>query len=141
MPRHLASLAVAVAAIAVLAVAFLFTIPAPAAAQVSFVGPTDILIYDADSVQIVRTVEWLSAKTRHQEKLLLTSLRMRYWRDHISSDMRLVFDEIGYPTGRVLLTPVGHTEEWWYYGQLRPPLRFRDGELLDTDAFDALRGR
>jgi hypothetical protein len=138
MPRHLALFAGALAAIAV---AVLFTAPVPATAQVSFVGPTDILLTDADSVQILRTVEWLSAKTRHQEKLLLNSLRMRYWRDHISSDMRLVFDEIGYPTGRVLLTPVGHTEEWWYYGQLRPPLRFRDGELLNTDAFDALRGR
>jgi len=138
MPRHLALFAGALAAIAV---AVLFTTPVPATAQVSFVGPTDILLTDADSVQILRTVEWLSAKTRHQEKLLLNSLRMRYWRDHISSDMRLVFDEIGYPTGRVLLTPVGHTEEWWYYGQLRPPLRFRDGELLNTDAFDALRGR
>ena len=138
MPRHLALFAGALAAIAV---AVLFTTPVPATAQVSFVGPTDILLTDADSVQILRTVEWLSAKTRHQEKLLLNSLRMRYWRDHISPDMRLVFDEIGYPTGRVLLTPVGHTEEWWYYGQLRPPLRFRDGELLNTDAFDALRGR
>jgi len=139
MLRHPALLAGGLAAIA--AVVFLSSTPVPATAQVSFVGPTDILIYDADSVQIVRTVEWLSAKTRHQEKLLLTSLRMRYWRDHISPDMRLVFDEIGYPTGRVLLTPVGHTEEWWYYGQLRPPLRFRDGELLDPDAFDALRAR
>jgi hypothetical protein len=33
---------------------------------------------------------------------------------------------------------VGHTEEWWYYGQLNPPLRFRDGELIDTDRFEAL---
>lgn len=138
MPRHPALFAGALAAIAV---AILFTTPVPATAQVSFIGPTDILLYDADSVQILRTVEWLSAKTRHQEKLLLNSLRMRYWRDHISSDMRLVFDAIGYPTGRVLLTPIGHAEELWYYGQLRPPLRFRDGELLDTDAFDALRGR
>lgn len=138
MPRHPALLAGALAAITV---AVLLTNPVRATAQVSFVGPTDILLYDADSVQVVRTVEWLSAKTRHQEKLLLTSLRMRYWRDHISSDMRMVFDTIGYPTGRVLLTPVGHTEEWWYYGQLRPPLRFRDGGLLDTDAFDSLRGR
>jgi len=34
---------------------------------------------------------------------------------------------------------VGHTEEWWYYGVLAPPLRFRDGVLLDQDRFDALR--
>lgn len=139
MSRHPALLPGALLAIAV---AVLLSIPPmPARAQVSFVGPTDILIFDADSVLLTRTVEWVSARTRHQEKLLLTSLRMRYWRDHLPGDMRLVFDEIGYPTGRVLLTPVGHTEEWWYYGQLRPPLRFRDGELLDTDAFDALRAR
>ncbi len=124
-----------------LAVAFALSSPAPARSEVRHVGPTDILLLDADSVQIVRTVEWQSAKTRHQEKLLLNAIRMRYWRDHIPADMRLVYDEIGYPTGRVLLTPVGHTEEWWYYGQLRPPLRFRDGVLLDADAFDALRAR
>jgi len=138
MPRHLASLPGALAA---LAVALLVASPAPARADTAHVGPTDILLVDGDSVQILRTVEWQSMKTRHQEKLLLNSLRMRYWRDHIPADMRLVYDEIGYPTGRVLLTPVGHTEEWWYYGQLSPPLRFRDGELLDVDAFDAARAR
>lgn len=136
MSRHLAPLSGALAAVAV---AVVLSSVSPARAQTTFVGPTDILLVDADSVQILRTVEWLSAKTRHQEKLLLVSLRMRYWRDHIAPDMRLVFDALGYPTGRVLLTPVGHTEEWWYYGQLRPPLRFRDGILLDVDEFDALR--
>src|SRR5678816_3564932 len=114
MSRHPALLPGALLAIAV--ALLLSTPPMPARAQVSFVGPTDILIFDADSVLLTRTVEWVSARTRHQEKLLLTSLRMRYWRDHLPGDMRLVFDEIGYPTGRVLLTPVGHTEEWWYYG-------------------------
>ena len=138
MPRHLASLPGAFAA---LAVALLLGSAVPARADTAHVGPTDILLVDGDSVQILRTVEWQSMKTRHQEKLLLNSLRMRYWRDHIPADMRLVYDEIGYPTGRVLLTPVGHTEEWWYYGQLSPPLRFRDGELLDVDAFDAMRAR
>lgn len=121
------------------AVALSLLAGSPARAQTTLVGPTDILLVDADSVLIQRTVEWLSWKTRHQEKLLLTSLRMRYWRDHIPPDMRMVFDALGYPTGRVLTMPVGHTEEWWYYGQLRPPLRFRDGILLDVDEFDALR--
>ncbi|HKQ19987.1 MAG TPA: hypothetical protein VJW75_09600 [Candidatus Eisenbacteria bacterium] len=136
MSRHLALLS---GVLALVAVAFLLFAGSPARAQTALVGPTDILLVDADSVLFVRTVEWLSLKTRHQEKLLLTSLRMRYWRDHIPSDMRMVFDALGYPTGRVLTTPVGHTEEWWYYGQLRPPLRFRDGILLDVDEFDALR--
>jgi len=138
MTRHLALLPGPLAALAVLL--FLLA-PTPAAAQNAFVGPTDILLVGADSVQVLRTVEWRSTKTRNQEKLLLNSIRMRYWRDHIPASMRQVYDELGYPTGRVLLTPVGHTEEWWYYGQLMPPLRFRDGELLDVDAFDALRAR
>ncbi|MGE5175409.1 MAG: hypothetical protein ACM3JJ_03460 [Hyphomicrobiales bacterium] len=113
----------------------------PARAQTQYVGPTQILLVKADSVAIVRTAEWLSAKTRDQEKLLLTSLRMKFWRDHLPGDMRRVYDALGYPTGRVLLTPVGHTEEWWYYGQLAPPLRFRDGVLLDESYFETLRGR
>lgn len=140
MFRHPAPLPGALCALAV-AVTLALSAPAPARAEVRHVGPTDILLVDADSVQILRTVEWQSMKTRHQEKLLLNALRMRYWRDHIPADMRRVYDELGYPTGRVLLTPVGHTEEWWYYGQLQPPLRFRDGALLDADAFDALRAR
>jgi len=55
--------------------------------------------------------------------------------------MRMVFDALGYPTGRVLATPAGHNEEWWYYGELAPPLRFRDGALIDTDEFEALLSR
>jgi hypothetical protein len=135
MPRH------SVPLLAGIALAFYLAGPTPALAQTALVGPTNILLIDSDSVRILRTVDWQSAKTRHQEKLLLNSIRMRYWRDHLPADMRLVYDEIGYPTGRLLLTPIGHTEEWWYYGQLRPPLRFRDGVLLDPDPFDALRGR
>lgn len=101
------------------------------------VGPNQILYVDADSIFYIRSVEWLSKYTRHQEKLLLTSLRMKYWSDHLPADMAFVFDRLGYPTGRVLLTPVGHTEEWWYYGQLSPPLRFRDGILLDPERLEA----
>ena len=111
------------------------------AAETSYVGPTDLLFMDADTVFLLRSKEWNSAAVRQQEKLLLHSLRMRYWRDHLPSDMRRVFDAIGYPIGRVIQTPVGHTEEWWYYGPLDPPLRFRDGELIDTDRFEALRFR
>ncbi|TMQ56301.1 MAG: hypothetical protein E6K74_00255 [Candidatus Eisenbacteria bacterium] len=107
----------------------------------TFVGPTQILFVDADSVLFVVTKEWMSASVRHQEKLLRHSIRMTYWLEHIPADMRMVFDALGYPTSRVLLTPVGHTEEWWYYGQLNPPFRFRDGELIDTDRFEALTRR
>jgi hypothetical protein len=103
------------------------------------VGPTQILYVDADSVLVLRTREWWSGNVAHREKLLLHSIKMQYWRDHLPEDMRLVFDELGYPTGRVLLMPVGHTEEHWYYGPVGTPLRFRDGELLDRDRFDALR--
>jgi hypothetical protein len=103
------------------------------------VGPTQILYADADTVFIMRSREWWSAAVPHREKLLLHGIRMKYWRDRIPADMRLVFDELGYPTGRVLHMPVGHTEEWWYYDALGPPLRFRDGVLLDRDRFDALR--
>jgi hypothetical protein len=104
----------------------------------TFLGPTQILLVDADSVLFVVTREWLSAATRHQEKLLRHAVRMRYWRDHLPRDMRMVFEALGYPTSRVLQTPIGHTEEWWYYGVSAPPLRFRDGELIDTDRFEAL---
>ena len=103
------------------------------------VGPTQIYYVDADTVLVLRTREWWSAGTAHREKLLLNNLKMRYWRDHLPDDMRLVFDELGYPTGRVMLMPVGHTEEHWFYGPLGPALRFRDGQLLDWDRFDALR--
>ncbi len=101
-----------------------------------FVGPTQILFADADTVLVLRTLEWESASVRHQEKLLRHGLRMAYWRSHIAPDMRMVYDALGYPTGRVLLTPVGHTEEHWYYGQLRPPLVFRDGELQNRDLLE-----
>jgi hypothetical protein len=106
-----------------------------------FVGPTQILFVDADSVYLVRSIEWNSAAVREQEKLLLHSLRMSYWRDHLPADMRAVYEALGYPVGRVLYTPVGHTEEWWSYRLLDPPLRFRDGVLIDTDRFEALRSR
>lgn len=106
-----------------------------------FVGPTQILFVDADSVYLLRSLEWNSSFVREQEKLLLHSLRMSYWRDHLPADMRTVFEALGYPVSRVLHTPVGHTEEWWSYRLLDPPLRFRDGVLIDTDRFEALRSR
>ena len=116
--------------------------PARVHAEAStFLGPTRILFADADTVLFLVSKEWLSASARHQEKLLRYSIRMSYWRDHLPSDMRKVFDAIGYPTGRVLHTPVGHTEEWWYYGFNSPPLRFRDGVLIDTERFEDLLGR
>jgi hypothetical protein len=139
--RHLA-FALAVLACAAATTSILLARPVRALeAETQFVGPSQILLVDADSVLLIRTLEWNSANVRHQEKLLLYSLRMMYWRDHLPSDMRMVFDWLGYPIGRVLHTPVGHTEEWWYYGTLDPPLRFRDGDLLDTDRFEALRSR
>jgi hypothetical protein len=107
----------------------------------TFLGPTRILFVDADTVLTMVTREWVSASTRHQEKLLRRGVRMAYWRDHIPPDMRMVYDGLGYPLNRVIHTPVGHTEEWWYYGLLDPPLRFRDGELIDTDRFEDLLGR
>ena len=138
MPRQLALLLGATALVLVLAALSPHRVFAQAT---TFVGPTQILLVDADSVLVLVTREWLSASVRHQEKLLRTSVRMAYWRDHIPADMRMVFDALGYPSNRVLHTPVGHTEEWWSYGLLDPPLRFRDGELIDTDRFEALLGR
>jgi hypothetical protein len=138
MPRQLALLLGATALVLVLAAVSPHRVLAQAT---TFVGPTQILLVDADSVLVLVTREWLSASVRHQEKLLRHSVRMAYWRDHIPADMRMVFDALGYPSNRVLQTPVGHTEEWWYYGLLDPPLRFRDGELIDTDRFEALLGR
>jgi hypothetical protein len=140
MTRHLVLPTVALA----LAIALgpgLAQAQAPNGPATQFVGPTEILLVKADSVAVVRTTEWLSAKTRDQEKLLLVGLRMKFWRDHLPGDMRRVYDALGYPTGRLLLTPMGHTEEHWYYGQLQPPLRFRDGVLLDADRFAALLAR
>jgi hypothetical protein len=135
MLRHLAPL---LGALAVIGLA------APASSEPprpTTLGPTQILYMDADTVRILRTLEWHSANVRHQEKLLRNALRLAYWRDHLPPDMRQVFEELGYPTGRVLLTPIGHTEEWWYYDQLAPPLRFQDGALLDRDRFVELLGR
>jgi hypothetical protein len=117
---------------------------APARAEdvpTRYVGPTDILFMDADTVYFLRSLEWQSGSVRHQEKLLLHSLRMTYWRDHLPPDMREVYDALGYPASRVIHTPVGHTEEWWSYRLLDPPLRFRDGVLIDTDRFEALLSR
>jgi hypothetical protein len=115
--------------------------PSIARAQESktIVGPSRIYFADADTVFALATKEWISGSVRHQEKLLRYSLRINYWRQHIPADMRRVFDDLGYPTGRVLALPTGHTEESWYYGQLTPPLRFRDGVLLDEDRFDTMR--
>ena len=129
MHRHLALL------LGALALLTLGATP-PQAGSTTFVGPTQILFSDADSVLVLSTVEWQSASARHQEKLLHHALRMAYWRSHIAPDMRTVYDALGYPTGRVLLTPVGHTEEHWFYGQLNPPLVFRDGELQNSDLFE-----
>ena len=114
--------------------------PPPAPYTRSYVGPSEILFMDADTVYFLRSLQWHSENARQQEKLLLHKLRMNYWRNHLAPDMRSVFDALGYPTGRVLLTPVGHTEEWWYYGP-REPLRFRDGALLDGNRFAEYRSR
>jgi hypothetical protein len=129
MSRHLALL---------LGVLALFTLGAapPKPYSQTYAGPTMMLFMDADTVLVLETQEWQSAYVRHQEKLLRRALRMEYWRSHISTDMRMVYDALGYPSGRVLLTPVGHTEENWYYGQLEPPLVFRDGELQNPDLFE-----
>ncbi len=128
MIRHRALL---LGALAALSVPFLGAAPPP-----TVVGPSQILYMDADSVYFLRSKEWWAADVKHEEKLLLRSVRMKYWSEHLPPDMRLVFDTLGYPVGRVLLTPVGHTEEWWYYKLLGPPLRFRDGVLLDPDRFE-----
>ncbi len=135
MSRHLALLLGGIAILALGAPVRVFADPT------AYVGPTRILLVDADSVLTIVGREWLSRSVRHQEKLLRYSVRMAYWRDHIPADMRMVFDALGYPTSRVLRTPVGHTEEWWYYGILDPPLRFLDGALIDTDRFESLLGR
>jgi hypothetical protein len=115
--------------------------PPPAPYTHSYLGPTGILFADADTIVVLRTLEWHSANVRHQEKLLRNELRMQYWRDHLPSDMRHVYDTLGYPTGRLLLNPVGHVEEHWYYGQLAPPLIFRDGLLRNPDRLTQLLGR
>jgi hypothetical protein len=137
MLRHLAPTALLVLAFASLSA---LGAPAPARAETKeIVGPTQIYYMDADTVFALASKEWVSRSVRHQEKLLRTSLRLNYWRNHLPADMRRVFDELGYPTGRVLSQPTGHTEEAWYYGQLAPPIRFRDGVLLNADQVDAFR--
>jgi len=113
----------------------------PAYGAPTVVGPSQILYMDADSVYFLRSQEWWSANVKHQEKLLLRGLRLKYWSEHLPPDMRLAFQTLGYPVSRVLLTPVGHTEEWWYYKLLDPPLRFRDGILLNPDRFEAYLAR
>ena len=137
MLRHLATTLLAVLFLA----APLLQAPGALAQTGEIVGPSRIYFVDADTVRILATKEWQSASVRHQEKLLRYALRIAYWRDRIPSDMRRVYDELGYPTGRVLSLPTGHTEEAWYYGQLSPPIRFRDGVLLNPDQVDALRSR
>ena len=107
-------------------------------AMKTIVGPSRIFYADADTVFVLATKEWISGSVRHQEKLLRTQLRLEYWRNHIPADMRGVFDTLGYPTGRVLTTPVGHTEEFWYYGQLSAPVRFRDGVLQNPSRVDEI---
>jgi len=111
------------------------------AAPPTIVGPARIYLIDADSVLARATKAFQSPAVRHQEKLLRTALRLQYWRDHIPADMGMVFDALGYPTGRVLSLPVGHQVEAWYYGQLQPPIRFRDGVLIDRDLFESLARR
>ena len=103
------------------------------------VGPSRIYYVDADTVFALVTKNWLSSAVRHQEKLLRTSIRLNYWRDHLPAEMRRVYNALGYPTGRVFASYMGRFEERWYYGQTMPPLRFRDGVLLDEDLFDKLR--
>ena len=134
MLRHRAPLLCA------LALLLIGAAPPPMPYTRSYVGPSEILFQGADTVYFLRSLQWHSDNARHQEKLLLHGLRMTYWRNHLPPDMRSVFEALGYPTGRVLRTPVGHTEEWWYYG-LREPLRFRDGALLDRSLFEKYRAR
>ena len=140
MRRFAAVLAPAVV-LALTLVADPITPNASAETMKTIVGPSQIYYADSDTVLILATKEWISAATRHQEKLLRTALRLRYWREHIPADMRAVFDELGYPTGRVLTTPIGHTEELWYYGPLSVPVRFRDGVLVNPSQVEALSAR
>ncbi|MBI4363943.1 MAG: hypothetical protein HY568_00800 [Candidatus Latescibacteria bacterium] len=140
MLRHHALLLGAIAALAC-AAAPPRSLEPPQTNQRSFLGPTQMLFQDSDTVLVLVSKEWQAGSVRHQEKLLRHGVRLAYWLKHIPSDQRMVFDALGYPTGRLLLTPVGHSEEWWYYGQLAAPLRFRDGALVDRNLFDSYRGR
>jgi hypothetical protein len=113
--------------------------PAPATGGTRYVGPTMMLFGYSDSTWIRRADQWNTDSTNNYEKMLWTDLKMRFWHDHLPSDMRMVFDTLGYPTGRVLLTPVGHTEELWYYSQNARPLRFVDGALVNPAQFEAFQ--
>jgi len=137
----LAALSIAVAGIIPTTGAAQYAAMSPSPGAPTVVGPSQILYMDADSVYYIRSQEWWSANVKHQEKLLLRGVRLRYWSEHLPADMRLVYDSLGYPVSRVLLTPVGHAEEWWYYKLLDPPLRFRDGILLNPDLFEAYLAR
>jgi hypothetical protein len=111
--------------------------PSPATGNYKYVGPTMMLFGYSDSTWIHRADQWNTDSTNDYEKMLWTDLKMRFWHDHLPSDMRMVFDTLGYPSGRVLLTPVGHTEELWYYSQNARPLRFVDGVLANPAQFEA----
>jgi hypothetical protein len=140
MLRHRALLLGALAALSIPALGMApqyGTVPS----RPTVVGPDQILYMDADTVFYIRSQAWWSANVNHQEKLLLRSLRMKYWSQNLPPDMRLVFETIGYPVGRVILDPEGHTDELWYYRQLDPPLRFRDGVLLNPDRFEVYRNQ
>ena len=113
----------------------------PPTGKAADVPPDPILYMDADSIFFLRSLEWQSGYIRHQEKLLHHNVRMKYWRSKLTPDMALVFDTLGYPSGRVMLTPVGHREELWYFGQMNPPLRFVDGALVNQDQFEIYRSR
>ena len=47
--------------------------PEPKPYVQTYVGPTDILFADADTVFLLRSLEWHSANARHQDKLLFGS--------------------------------------------------------------------
>lgn len=113
----------------------------PMAYQWRYVGPTLMLFSYADSTYDRRAREWNTDSTNDYEKMLWIDLKMRFWKSRLPADMRLVFDTIGYPTGRILLKPVRHTEELWYYSQSLPPLRFRDGVLMNPGQFEVFRRR
>lgn len=114
--------------------------PSPYSYQWKYVGPVLMLFApNSDTTWDRRSAQWNTDSTNDYEKMLWTGLKMRFWRNHISDDQRLVFDTLGYPSGRVLLTPVGHTAELWYYSQMAPPLRFVDGNLENPDQFDTFQ--
>jgi hypothetical protein len=115
--------------------------PASQAYRWSYVGPQMMLFAYADSTLALRAKQWNTDSTNDYEKMLWVDIKMRFWRDHLPDDMRFAYDALGYPSGRVLLTPVGHKEELWYYSQHGPPLRFRDGVLMNRGVYQALTSR